>query len=205
VDGPPEALSNRQRRERARALTGPGALRVVLDLSYADAMTEGELRSLKTQVKQAYAENLRQLRPVQLTLTSVDGAVAAVLRDITGFPTEWAATVHAAHFAAVLPVAEVVILSPDASDVLDRLDPGTYYVIGGLVDRAGQPGVSLARARQLGVRAARLPLAEHVRIVRSNRLPINQVTSILAEVGATGDWAQALVRHIPKATRTVPP
>ena len=197
-DRPSHELGRLQRRLRTLELGAQG-VKVVLDLSYTDAMSDAEQRSLKSQVVHAYGDNTRRAAPLNLILTSVAGPTEAMLRTQSGFPESWSVTVHARHFAEVLPAEAIVVLSPDASDVLTTLDRDTYYIIGGLVDRTLQVGRSLGRAQARQLATARLPLAEHVTLARSNRLPINHVASILADVAATGDWAAAFLRHIPKA------
>lgn len=54
-----------------------------------------------------------------------------------------------------------VYLSPDGEEVLDCVESGTTYVLGGIVDRTHSRNLSASRARIAGVRTARLPLREH--------------------------------------------
>ena len=56
---------------------------------------------------------------------------------------------------------ELVYFSPDATEILDTIDPTKVYVIGGLVDRSIAKNQSLDRASSLGVQCVRLPLAEY--------------------------------------------
>lgn len=46
---------------------------------------------------------------------------------------------------------QIVYLSPQGEDELETLDDDKVYVLGVLVDKEYQPGLSLKRARQLGV------------------------------------------------------
>lgn len=46
------------------------------------------------------------------------------------------------------PAASVVMLSPDAEQPLDMLDPAKVYCVGGLVDRSPRKGVT-ARASDI--------------------------------------------------------
>ncbi len=59
-----------------------------------------------------------------------------------------------------LPRAQIVVLSPDATEPLDSLEPDKVYVIGGLVDRSIQKNVSLDYAREHSHQARRLPITE---------------------------------------------
>ena len=60
-----------------------------------------------------------------------------------------------------LGAERVVVLSPDATEPLTSLAPGTAVVIAGFVDRPCRPGVSLERAVSSKWQALRLPVREH--------------------------------------------
>ena len=109
---------------------------------------------------------------------------------------------------------QIVYLSPDAPEVLDELRPSEVYVIGGLVDRHKVDGASYRRATALGVRAARLPLIEHLPAelrgcsVALNALNLNAVFGLLVEWSKARDWASAMrtafegtQRHCAKMTQ----
>ena len=63
-------------------------------------------------------------------------------------------------FCAALPPARLVYLTSEAADVLWDPQPGTAYVIGGIVDRNRHKGLTLDKAAALGLPTARLPLTE---------------------------------------------
>jgi len=67
----------------------------------------------------------------------------------------------------------VVFLSPDADEPLGEVEPGTVYVIGGLVDAPIRPYASRRKAAALGWRTARLPLQESLPESSSRVLSIN--------------------------------
>lgn len=53
---------------------------------------------------------------------------------------------------------KVVYLSPDSPNVLESLEDGVLYVIGGIIDQTVRPGMSLKEASKASVRHARLPV-----------------------------------------------
>jgi tRNA (guanine9-N1)-methyltransferase len=92
----------------------------------------------------------------------------------------------------------VVYLSADADEVLETIEPGDVFVIGGVVDHAPKPDV--ARRRFLSLRqtfhassrssdrrdevfvkfvTARLPLAGHVSLAKNTHLPCLAVAQTL--------------------------
>ncbi|KAF6838985.1 tRNA m g methyltransferase domain containing protein [Colletotrichum musicola] len=92
----------------------------------------------------------------------------------------------------------IVYLSSDSVNTLDRLEPGVSYVIGGLVDRNREKGLCHRRARELGIRTAKLPIGEYMNISSRRVLATNHVLEIMLKWLETGDWAEAFLSVIPK-------
>jgi Trm5-related predicted tRNA methylase len=58
---------------------------------------------------------------------------------------------------SLVPAAlQVVFLSPDAPEVLETVDPGVLYVLGGIVDRTPQKYKSLFFAREFSLEVCQL-------------------------------------------------
>ena len=62
----------------------------------------------------------------------------------------------------LFPKERLVYLSPHARDELTDIHPDDVLIIGGFVDKSYQKPVSLARAKKLGIRAAKLPLDRYI-------------------------------------------
>ncbi|OLN89241.1 tRNA (guanine(9)-N1)-methyltransferase [Colletotrichum chlorophyti] len=92
----------------------------------------------------------------------------------------------------------IVYLSSDSVNTLDRLEPNTSYVIGGLVDRNREKGLCHRRAREKGVRTAKLPIGEYMNMSSRRVLATNHVVEIMLKWLETGDWAEAFLSVIPK-------
>ncbi|WYZ34186.1 hypothetical protein EsH8_I_000462 [Colletotrichum jinshuiense] len=92
----------------------------------------------------------------------------------------------------------IVYLSSDSVNTLDRLEPNTSYVIGGLVDRNREKGLCHRRAREMGIRTAKLPIGEYMTMSSRRVLATNHVVEIMLKWLETGDWAEAFLSVIPK-------
>ncbi|KAI8251723.1 tRNA (guanine(9)-N1)-methyltransferase [Colletotrichum sp. SAR11_239] len=92
----------------------------------------------------------------------------------------------------------IVYLSADSPNTIDRLEPGVSYVIGGLVDRNREKGLCHRRARELGIKTAKLPIGEYMNISSRRVLATNHVMEIMLKWLETGDWAEAFLSVIPK-------
>ncbi|GJC91613.1 tRNA m g methyltransferase domain containing protein [Colletotrichum higginsianum] len=92
----------------------------------------------------------------------------------------------------------IVYLSSDSVNTLDRLEPNTSYVIGGLVDRNREKGLCHRRARAMGIRTAKLPIGEYMNLSSRRVLATNHVVEIMLKWLETGSWAEAFLSVIPK-------
>lgn len=93
---------------------------------------------------------------------------------------------------------ETIYLSSDSPDTLTRLRPHSVYVIGGLVDKNRHKGACARKAAALGLRTARLPIAEYLRMASRQVLATNHVAEIALRWLEGGEWGRAFVEVVPK-------
>lgn len=94
--------------------------------------------------------------------------------------------------------SSIVYLSADSPHTLDKLEPYTSYVIGGLVDRNREKNLCQRRAEEKGIRTAKLPIGEYMQMADRKVLATNHVVEIMSKWLETGDWGKAFVEIIPK-------
>jgi tRNA (guanine9-N1)-methyltransferase len=92
----------------------------------------------------------------------------------------------------------VVYLTSDSPHTLERLDPYTSYVVGGIVDRNREKGVCYERATARGIRTAKLPISEYMEMASRKVLTTNHVIEIMLKWLECGDWGTAFANIIPK-------
>lgn len=92
----------------------------------------------------------------------------------------------------------IIYLSADSDETLDKLEPYTSYVIGGLVDRNREKNLCQKRAVEKGVRTAKLPIGEYMQMASRKVLATNHVVEIMSKWLETGDWGKAFAEVIPK-------
>ncbi|KAG7392477.1 hypothetical protein PHYPSEUDO_000165 [Phytophthora pseudosyringae] len=113
----------------------------------------------------------------------------------------WKIGRHEEPLEQIYDAHELVYLSPDSETVLEHLDPGCVYVVGGIVDRSVRKGETKTKAASRGIRTARLPLQEHSEQsgtrVRTHILNLDSVIIVLNEVANHGDWGRAFQRAVP--------
>jgi tRNA (guanine9-N1)-methyltransferase len=106
----------------------------------------------------------------------------------------------------------LVLMSPDAQQPLVSIDPTKVYVIGGIVDKTVQKGLTLQFAEQHQLPAYRLPIKEHapqlgMGFPGANTRPIltaADVVTALIEYNRTQDWVLALQAAMPIRKRRQP-
>mmetsp|Transcript_48463 Transcript_48463/g.155015 ORF Transcript_48463/g.155015 Transcript_48463/m.155015 type:complete len:169 (+) Transcript_48463:458-964(+) len=127
--------------------------------AFQGAMSDKEKRSLSKQLSYCKSTNGKSPRPAALHFTGYSGFV----KEFTdGMGAAGWSTVgkHEGHVDEAFPKEDVVLMSPDAEEVLWELDPSRVYCVGGLVDRVILKGKSRRWGEGRGLRTARLPLPE---------------------------------------------
>ncbi|GKU00212.1 trna (guanine-n-)-methyltransferase [Fusarium langsethiae] len=93
---------------------------------------------------------------------------------------------------------DIVYLSSDSPYTLERLEPNTSYVIGGLVDKNREKGLCYKRAREHGIRTARLPIGQYMVMQSRTVLTTNHVVEIMLKWLEYENWGEAFMSVIPK-------
>jgi len=93
---------------------------------------------------------------------------------------------------------EIIYLSSDSPDTLTELKPYSTYIIGGLVDRNRHKGICYKRAKDRGMKTARLPIGEYMEMTSRFVLATNHVSEIMVKWLELGDWGEAFLKVVPK-------
>jgi len=192
----------------------PQELRLAIDFGYDRLMSSHGLASLATQAGICHHLAKQHGEHVTLALCGLEpGGAAAAHVDGAGSDTgaggdAWGLRRHASLADLAAADGPLVYLSPDADETLECVRPEDVYVIGGLIDRKSKcEGASLARAKAVGARAARLPIVEHLAAAQRLRsdsldqLNVNAVFHILVECAARRDWPSAIAAGLAAGQR----
>lgn len=93
---------------------------------------------------------------------------------------------------------EIIYLTSDSPDTLTELRAYNTYIIGGLVDRNRHKGICYKRAKDRGVKTAKLPIGDYLKMASRFVLTTNQVVEIMLNWLECGDWAEAFLKVVPK-------
>ena len=92
----------------------------------------------------------------------------------------------------------IYYLSADSENNTENIDKNSTYIIGGIVDRNKYKGLSLNKAKELGINHGKFPIGEYLKLQSSQVLTTNHTFHILNEFSIRHDWKEALVSIIPK-------
>ncbi|KAK2862986.1 hypothetical protein Q5P01_002519 [Channa striata] len=181
-------------------------LKLCVDLSMTDCMSDKEVSRLAGQLRRLYGSNKKAAQPFHLLLTDLqkDSRIyRECIRMNDGF-LNYMMDITEESCLDLFPSETLVYLSPDAERALETVDADKVYVLGGLVDESIQKKLSFSRARKLSVQTARLPIDEYM-VKKSNAknfhskiLAVNQVFDILLTFCETGSWTEALQTWFPE-------
>ncbi|KAI9993555.1 hypothetical protein PInf_015678 [Phytophthora infestans] len=189
-----------------RAVTADSSVqRIAIDLSFDSIMNDKEIRSLANQLKLSYGLIKQMPEPFQLVCCNPSEQLEQSLERFgaSNWYIQWRR--GTASVAEHFPPGELVYLSPDSPNVLEKMDPTKIYVIGGIVDKSrkkASAGASLNAATEAGITTVRLPIQEHYTERLDHILNVNTVVDVLIKFGELGDWPRALDIALPQRKRS---
>ncbi|KAM7343283.1 tRNA methyltransferase roswell [Cochliomyia hominivorax] len=177
--------------------------KIVLDCSYDDYMTKREAENAAKQLMLCFAENRAHDDPFDLHYCNVNLNTTCMKSLQRYIPTmlnpEFPMNVHEKCFTEIFPKENLVYLTPHCRTDLVKFNPDDVYIVGAMVDTINNEPLSLAKAKRLGLRMARLPLDQYLQwgAGSGKSLTLNQMVNIMLDLKQTGNWTRAL-RHVPR-------
>ncbi|XP_054258153.1 tRNA methyltransferase 10 homolog A-like isoform X1 [Macrosteles quadrilineatus] len=171
-------------------------LRITLDFSFDDLMTEADIGKCLKQLNNCYCLNRRATNPLQLHVTNFSGK-AKIQFDKTTPYKNWDVNFHEANHLEVFSKEDLVYLTSDSDNVLSTLDHSKVYVIGALVDHNKYKNHTLEVAIKQGIQHAQLPIGEYLEMKTRKVLTINHVFAIMIHASEGTSWKDALLKVIP--------
>jgi tRNA (guanine9-N1)-methyltransferase len=201
---------------------------VIFDCDFDDMMYEQELKSLGLQLTRCYADNRKAPFQTHLAISSFGGKLkerfdGILAKQYTSWKSvqffsedfvavaekakEWmsgdkrgtvAGALAEGAIASSEEEGEIVYLSSESDEVLERLKPNSTYIIGGLVDKNRHKGICHKRAVNRNIRTAKLPIGQFLEMKSRQVLATNHVLEIMLKWLEFGNWGKAFMEVIPK-------
>lgn len=177
--------------------------KLVLDCSYDEHMTKRECINAAKQLMFCFAENRYHDQPFDLHFcnANLQGHTMSYLHKHipTMLEPHFPMNIHSGSYLDHFPKEQLVYLTPHCRNDLEEYDPDHVYIIGAMVDTMHNEPLSLAKAKKLGLKMARLPLDRYLQWGSGSgkSLTLNQMTHIMLDLKSTGDWNKSL-SHVPR-------
>lgn len=106
--------------------------------------------------------------PAHLWLTGCQGEMQNQLLRIPGYDNWVIEKEDGSYIEAFQAQKEkLVYLTADSENILDELDPKAIYIIGGMVDRNRWKGITMKKAKEQGIKTAKLPIGAYLKMSSS--------------------------------------
>ncbi|NXW08444.1 TM10C methyltransferase, partial [Fregetta grallaria] len=174
---------------------------LVFDMSYEKDMSVREVANTVRQIVLSESCNRRSLDPFHIHFCNFKDDSLYHKEFIKHYKEAWGKlliTVTDQCYTDVFPKDKLIYLTADSPKVMKTFDHDKIYIVGSMVDKSIKTGVSLARAKRLGLETAALPLEKYLLWnAGAKNLTLDQMMHILLTLKDTGDWKAAL-EFVPK-------
>ncbi|KAI5806215.1 guanine-1-methyltransferase-domain-containing protein [Geopyxis carbonaria] len=177
---------------------------LVLDCGFDELMTDKEIVSMSSQLTRCYSANRGAPQQFKLQVTSLtgrlkeryEGALAGQHRQWKG--VEFSEDAYVVNDKDRTEDGDLVYLTADSEETIHELEEGKRYVIGGIVDRNRHKNLCFNKAKEQGIKTARLPIGDYIKMASRQVLTTNQVVEIMLGWLETRDWETAFLKTIPQ-------
>ncbi|XP_071428550.1 tRNA methyltransferase 10 homolog C [Pithys albifrons albifrons] len=174
---------------------------LVFDMSFENEMSVREVANTVKQLVLSEGCNRRSLDPFHIHLCNFKDESLYHREFLKHYREAWSKlliTVTDQCYTEVFPKDKLIYLTADSPKVMKTFDHDKIYIVGSMVDKSIKRGVSLARAKRLGLETAALPLEKYLLWnTGAKNLTLDQMMHILLTLKDTADWKKAL-EFVPK-------
>ncbi|NXH39169.1 TM10C methyltransferase, partial [Dicaeum eximium] len=174
---------------------------LVFDMSYEKEMSVREVANTVRQIVQSESCNRRSVDPFHIHFCNFKEDSLYHREFIKNYREAWdklLITVTDQCYTEIFPKDKLIYLTADSPKVMKTFDHDKIYIVGSMVDKSIKTGLSLARAKRLGLETAALPLEKYLLWSSgAKNLSLDQMMHILLTLKDTADWKKAL-EFVPK-------
>ncbi|NWT07838.1 TM10C methyltransferase, partial [Vireo altiloquus] len=174
---------------------------LVFDMSYENEMSVREVTNTVRQIVMSESCNRRSVDPFHIHFCNLKDDSLYHREFTKQYGEAWGKlliTVTDQCYTEIFPKDKLIYLTADSPKVMKTFDHDKIYIVGSMVDKSIKTGVSLARAKRLGLETAALPLDKYLLwSTGAKNLTLDQMMHILLTLKDTADWKKAL-EFVPK-------
>lgn len=190
----PEDLRRKPRKNQDQKDSG---INIILDCAFDDLMNDKEVVSLSTQITRAYSHNKRENHFAKVKVTSFNKRLRTRFEEglKDAHHDEWKNFEFTED--PTLP-RKLRIPHCRYRRNLEKLEPGTNYIVGGIVDKNRHKLLCYNKARELGIPTKKLPLAEFIKLTGREVLTCTHVIHLMLRYFDNLDWKEAFETVLPQ-------
>ncbi|KAG1056096.1 hypothetical protein G6F43_001994 [Rhizopus delemar] len=148
----------------------------------------------------SYGKNKTAPKSTKLSLVSLDDGFKNVLNEKWPSWKNWGEKHVSTTEQSYLDKFEkndLIYLSADSDNVIQELEEGKAYIIGGIVDKNRHKNLCQDKATRQGIKTAKLPIEDYLNLSTRKVLTVNQVCEILLKWLEFRDWEKAFLSALP--------
>lgn len=174
---------------------------LVFDMIYDNYMKPKELQNAVSQLLESEGCNRRNIDPFHIYFCNlkINGAYHREL--VKRYGEKWdklLLTATEKSYVDLFPKDDIIYLTADSPNVMTTFRHDKIYIVGSFVDKAMQPGTSLAKAKRLNLATECLPLDKYLQWdIGTKNLTLDQMMRILLCLKNSGSWEEAL-KFVPR-------
>lgn len=166
-------------------------------------MSPKQFRTLARQVKNVFSINRKNRQPFGMHFcnANMEHSTMKIIQELmpkmlkSSFPLEC----HPESVGELFPLDRLIYITPYSTNIIQEYNPVDLFVLPGFIDSGNDGPITLARAKELGVRAAWIPINHYLTWASPRKqLPFNILTDMLLDFKNTRDWKVAMKR-VPEA------
>lgn len=178
---------------------------LVFDMAYDKYMKQSELQNTVSQLLESEGWNRRNVDPFHIYFCNLKIDSAYHRELVRRYGEKWDKLLLTATEKSpvdLFPKDSIIYLTADSPNRMTTFKHDKIYIIGSLVDKNAQTGISLAKAKRLNLATECLPLDKYLQWEVGNKnLTLDQMIRILLCLKNTGSWEEAL-KFVPKRKHT---
>lgn len=177
--------------------------KLIFDCSYEQEMTRQESMNAAKQLSYCIGTNRKHSQPFDIHICNLNWESRTMQMLIKYVPNintaAYPINCHPENLLDAFSAEKLVYLTPHCTKELESFNYDDIYVIAGMVDKGPSTQLSLAKAKEMGIRMAKLPLDRFYpwKSGPGKSLTLDQMIKIMLDLQLTNDWIYSL-RHVPQ-------
>lgn len=202
---PDESCYHQQAKRKIPEKQIKSGVKVIMDCEFDELMSDKEIVSMSNQITRCYSAKRHSEFEVDLIISSFNKRLKQRFdKSVTDYE-KWQGLQFETNdkLEDILPqkpalLENYVYLTADTEEELEELQEGCTYIIGGIVDKNRHKSLCLNKAKELGLRVARLPIGKYIQMNSRHVLATSHVYEIMCMwFELDHDWGKAFNSVLP--------